>query len=292
MCIICIKPRGVEIPESHIIRNMFSNNPDGAGLMYADKDRVRIEKGIMKVNDFLERIERFNKDTALVMHFRIGTGGGNTPGNTHPFPISKNIKDLKKLKFSADIGVCHNGVIDISTSRKDISDTMEYISARLVYIRNAIPQFYKDKNIMTLIDKSIDSKMCFLLPTGKFYTIGKFESKYGCLFSNSTYEYESPHFKYWGEPYSDYDSITPFEPVLNLMPLNSDLHIVYDSYTEFIDDGDGFLVDDSGNVFMDCGNDEACYMPNYDAGMRDIQDGVIPVTYDKDNTFIYTEIKF
>ena len=55
MCIIAIKKLGVEMPSEAIIKNMFQRNPDGAGIMWLDKDinQVRIEKGIMDIKTFL-----------------------------------------------------------------------------------------------------------------------------------------------------------------------------------------------------------------------------------------------
>ena len=32
MCIIAIKDKGIDYPDSETIQNMFCNNPDGAGL--------------------------------------------------------------------------------------------------------------------------------------------------------------------------------------------------------------------------------------------------------------------
>ena len=204
MCIIAIKKQGVEMPSDVIIKNMFQRNPDGAGFMYLDKDinKVRIEKGIMDVKTYLKKVKRFTSEDTVVMHFRIGTSGGNIPANTHPFMVSENFEDLKKLKGATDIAVVHNGIIDITPSRKDVSDTMEFIANRLAYIRNAIPEFYKDENILKWIENEIDSKLCIMTGLGEIVTIGKFNEMDGVMYSNYTYE-DSKIYKAYS--YDDYD---------------------------------------------------------------------------------------
>ena len=190
MCIIAIKNAGVEMPSEAIIKNMFQRNPDGAGIMWVDKDikKVRIEKGIMTVKSFLEKSKRFQKDDTVIMHFRIGTSGGNIKANTHPFPISENFEDLKKLKACEDIAVVHNGIIDIVRSRKDVSDTMEFIANRLAYVRAAMPDFYHDENILKWIENEISSKMAILTGEGEIIKIGNFIEKDGMVYSNDSYE--------------------------------------------------------------------------------------------------------
>ena len=73
-------------------------------------------------------------------------------------------KDLKKLNTSAKIGVAHNGIIGLTTSyRRDVdySDTMEFITKYLsLMIKDW--SYYKDHNILTLIERLIDSKMCLI----------------------------------------------------------------------------------------------------------------------------------
>ena len=49
MCIIAIKPKGKEMIPDENIRQMFSRNPHGAGIMYLKPDgKVHIEKGLPK----------------------------------------------------------------------------------------------------------------------------------------------------------------------------------------------------------------------------------------------------
>ena len=53
MCIIAIKPSHKKLFSEEIIRTMFENNPDGAGLMYAEKGELNIVKGFMSLESLL-----------------------------------------------------------------------------------------------------------------------------------------------------------------------------------------------------------------------------------------------
>lgn len=202
MCIIAICKSGVPFPTKDTIENMWFSNPDGAGIMYTDgSGKVIIDKGYMTLEEFEARIDGLKKEIdvtaeSVVLHFRIGTAGGNTPENTHPFPISKKVDMLQSLYVQSDIGVAHNGVIHIDRPIKSISDTMEYIRSKLSYLYHRQKKFYKSEKCMAEIKAEITSKMAFLLPDRSVYTIGDFiTEKDGMVYSNTSYE-ESRYFKY------------------------------------------------------------------------------------------------
>ena len=89
---------------------MFDNNPDGAGIMWYDLPRKKVgyRKGFMKLEQLMEFINgRDWTNTAVVMHFRIGTSGHKTKLCTHPYPVY----DKNHVSGFTDIAVCHNGVL-------------------------------------------------------------------------------------------------------------------------------------------------------------------------------------
>lgn len=220
MCVIAIKKSGLDLPDEDSLINCFKNNDDGAGIMYVKDNKVIIEKGLMKIGTFLKTLDKIKKlvdvkATPMVFHFRIGTQGGNTPQNTHPFPISDDEDMLTKLRVVTDIGVVHNGIISLTSSyKKDIkmSDTMLFIKDYLTLI-STDKSFYKKQHFLDLIEKLIDSKMVFLTNTGEIVTLGKFiEDTNGIMYSNTSYlksyysymyaqEYDDD---YWANKYSSY----------------------------------------------------------------------------------------
>lgn len=196
MCVICVKPAGVDLPPEFVMHNMWTNNDDGAGFMWAKDNEVYIAKGFMTYDDFTKAInqlreEEDTKALPMVLHFRIGTHGGNTPGNTHPFPIVSDFETMRRLRMTWPIAIAHNGIIPIATTSTDVSDTMEYVASQLSPLWKGLPDFYLNKNILEMIENAIGSKMAILSGDGVITTIGNFimDERSGCLFSNSSYSY-------------------------------------------------------------------------------------------------------
>lgn len=198
MCIISIKAKGIPMPDEATIRTMFYNNDDGAGYMYAHRNKVYIKKGFMTVKEFMTSIDNLPSEigvddltnTAIIMHFRIGTAGGNIPANTHPFPVSENVKALKALSYKTDLGVAHNGIIHSVTPRTGISDTMEYILSQMSILKKIDKKFYTKKLYLELMENAVESKLAFLDGKGNIYTVGRFttDEETGLVYSNDSYK--------------------------------------------------------------------------------------------------------
>ena len=193
MCIIIAKRKNGRIPTENELMHSFVYNNDGAGFMYVDKGRVVIDKGYMKLDDFLKRynelLEKYNNFTgkSLVIHCRIGTSGKNTQGNTHPYTITNNPKELKKTKLKTDIGIVHNGIIrDYETTGK-MNDTQEFIMKYLHPIYSHYKDFYKNKYITKGIEEITNSKFVILDTKDNIYKIGDFIEDKGLYFSNNSY---------------------------------------------------------------------------------------------------------
>lgn len=261
MCIIAIKKAGVEMPTDEIISNMWINNSDGAGIMYTDGGIVHIRKGYMTLKAFRAALDdlsgRINlKNTPVVMHFRIGTSGGNTPANTHPFPVSEHVDALQKTRVKTSLGVAHNGIISIKPSRKDISDTMEYVSSQLSLIYKLDKSFYTREAGRKLVYNGIQSKMVFLDKNGYIQTVGKFETgKDGIIYSNSSYE-PRISYKNW-DLYGDYEDdfynsdYYRFRYGGGLLGGKTDVKRPETGLLSlmWLDDSDGYIIDDAGNIF-------------------------------------------
>ena len=201
MCIIAAKPTGVKMPSDEILENMWYGNDDGAGFMYAENGSVHIRKGFMTYEDFKKALDEFlsthdPEQTPLVMHFRITTHGGTKAENCHPFPISDSVGMLTKPESKCRIGVAHNGIIPI-TPRKGISDTMEYIISQLAPLSRAVPDFYRNKDLMKMISNATNSKLAFMNGRGDIYTVGDFVEQDGIKYSNHSFEW-SWNSKRWG----------------------------------------------------------------------------------------------
>lgn len=263
MCIIAAKPAGVAMPDRDTIRTMWNGNGDGAGLMYIKDNRVIIEKGFMKYKAFAKKLDELERkmdltSTPVVMHFRITTHGGTKPENCHPFPITDCIGALGKRKTNTDIGVAHNGIINI-VPRKGISDTMEYIASQLAPLKRALPRFYENKNAMLLVKNAIDSKMAFLTKEGKIYTVGDFIEDEGILYSNYSYcKYTNPYrnlgnyscygYGGWDMYDDDYWNSSALDEIEPLMWLEEGDYIRTDRGEMY--EGYDYLMDADGKVYQ------------------------------------------
>lgn len=255
MCIIAAKPAGVRFPSDDTIRTMWNANPDGAGIMYPDKENgkavVRIEKGFMSLTAFnaalAELKKRFDLDKLpVVMHFRITTHGGTCPELTHPFPIANSATLLRKLRSTAAVGVAHNGIIRSVTPGKDMSDTSEYIRSQLYPLMRALPSFTHNTHALELVKNAIGSKMAFLEADGTITTVGDFVTQDGMLYSNSSYV---PYVHSARSVYGGW-STTAYDYPVGICRQLMDIDEVSGSYValangEFVDSSTGLYAIDS-----------------------------------------------
>ena len=187
MCVICVSEKGVRQPHPWEIRKMFAKNPHGAGYMVANGKNVRIEKGFMNVDAYLDALEneKFGEDDVVVYHFRISTQAGINQQMTQPFPLSDRLDHMKALSVECECGVAHNGIIPITTDprEKEFSDTAMFIT---FYLSDLIrrPKDLKDKNVLMDIEDLIQSKMVILDRSGEMAYIGKWHDLAGLKFSN------------------------------------------------------------------------------------------------------------
>lgn len=269
MCVIAIKKVGVDVPNEQNIIDMWESNSDGAGFMYAIKNKVYIEKGFMKLEDFKnslkileKRIKKMDnltlKDIPMVYHFRIKTHGANNPANTHPFPISANEQHLKALDLTTPLAMVHNGIISSAKPMGDMSDTASYIANVLTPLAKLDHEFYKKPYGIELMENTIGlSKLAFLDKDGEIVLVGHFlkgtqKGTENILYSNLSHE--TPIFSsapYYTKAYNDYKFDYDSEM---LKPVPKDYYIGYYNDTR---EYKTFLVEKDNTYFLD--NDNFIY---------------------------------
>lgn len=197
MCIAVYKPMGEMFPNKKTLQRCFNHNPDGAGFMVATGDKVIIHKGYMGFRSFWKALracrEQYGEEHAYVMHFRISTQGGVRADGCHPFPLSSKMDDMRKLDTECEIGIAHNGIIDLCSggwgkTKVDYSDTMEFITEYLsLIIRDK--KYYKDSATLELISKLCGSRLAILDKRGHCELIGRgWERADGVWYSNDSYQ--------------------------------------------------------------------------------------------------------
>lgn len=190
MCIIVAKPAGIQCPDLETLETCFNANPDGAGLMWADGDQVRIIKGFMAWDEFSSTLKALGDvtNTGLVMHFRITTHGGTRPECCHPFPLTDDDTALRALDTTTAVGVAHNGVIHGQATDATTSDTMAYIRDVLAPLQRMTGDLLASDDAMTVVESTVGSKLAFLEPDGAITTIGDFIEDSGVFYSNSSFK--------------------------------------------------------------------------------------------------------
>lgn len=222
MCIIVSKEKYKKIPSKKILKNCFANNPDGAGFMYTNDNKVVIEKGFFTFNEFYKRLMEVDKSLnlykkSLVMHFRIGTSGGYDKGACHPFPVTDNTNEIQKTMVITKLGMVHNGIISNFVYGK-LSDTQNFVKDLVYPLLKINSNFLNNKDAIDLLYKqSGETKLCFLDKKDNITYVGNFTTDKGIKYSNTTYksfdnyipnfskyEYDYDKYKYSYDEY-DYD---------------------------------------------------------------------------------------
>lgn len=301
MCIILYKPSGVKLPNKQVLETCFLNNPDGAGYMYTAKGQVHIRKGFMDFFSFEESLKRTLKaidevKTPMVLHFRITTQGGTNQPCTHPFPLSKNMSDLRQLTCTTEIGVAHNGIISLTSegyygyssyNKKvvDYSDTMKFITDYLSLIIKS-SKYYKDKDTLELIERLVGSKLAILDSNGHCELIGNFTKDSGIFYSNDSYKprvyktttkstKKSKTVKTFDD-FDDYDYEKEYKKYKNLFTYDSPYDECWDEDLgeyDFSMLGVCPLTQDNDNTYCgwcvkcnNCSKTMDCKIPNYSIG--------------------------
>lgn len=195
MCVIVSKDKGVELPSKKLLRACWDRNPDGAGIMFNnEKGKVEVHKGFMDFKslwDFLEVLGRRLdiKNTAVVIHFRIGTSGKNDAPTCHPYPLSNKVDKLRCTDFTSEIAVAHNGIISDFVERNSIlNDTQNFIRY-VLYPMYRINKHFIEKDegrglVYTLTNKGRYNRFAFLDGNGNITRIGDWQNDNGVYYSN------------------------------------------------------------------------------------------------------------
>lgn len=219
MCVIMVKPKGEEMPSMETLLECWAQNPDGAGFMYNDGVKVRIEKGFMTWESFKRRIEKLQESfdiesKTLVCHFRIATHGEVSRECCHPFPITTRLDEIRSCKCVTDMGVAHNGIIQGRNTSALKSDTMDYIMSVIAPMYAEMgSRFAESKHMRKVIENTINgSRMVFLNPDGSFQLVGSWHVDEGCYYSNLYHKSYRNWYNYVSYEDVDYESVNMTPP--------------------------------------------------------------------------------
>lgn len=202
MCVIAIKPKGIDLPTAERLEKMWNSNKDGAGIAYVHEGKVYLEKGFMEKEDFDKRWAELNeefdlKNMLVGIHMRVKTAGAVEPSKCHPFPVSDKDEVLNTLKYTGDKVIFHNGTITkYKEYGKDaLSDSQNFIKKVLSPIQDLDSEWFDNAHWATIAEKIIGkSRIVVLNEDETFRLFGEGwileEQDGGIWYSNEYYEKE------------------------------------------------------------------------------------------------------
>lgn len=183
------------------VENCYRSNPDGAGMAWAENDRVSVRKGFMTLDAFNLAYADFQLShpefIPHVVHFRVATSGGSSPEMTHPYKMTPDSELLVSEDTDASV-LFHNGVIpDWKTSLINMVTSKQIPKmpkgsmndTRMAAIMASVPTIGDE------ILEVLSGKFVKVQPDGTIIRWGKFEFENGVYFSNTSYKWKVYRFK-------------------------------------------------------------------------------------------------
>lgn len=186
MCVAIYKPKKANLPSLEILKQCWDANPDGTGFaMRADGEyAIEIHKGYMTWKQFVTAYEKYHLADFtgdLLLHFRIATHGGISPGLTHPFSLTKDVKLLKHTNVKTNYALIHNGMLPIEPEG-NISDTMEFC-------RRLAPLYQNIPAALNLIEGMAGNNKIAVMTRDNVHLFGEWECIDGVYFSNMLWDW-------------------------------------------------------------------------------------------------------
>jgi predicted glutamine amidotransferase len=178
MCLAIWKPAGKTVTKEHLT-NGYNSNSDGAGIAYAHKGKLFIDKGFFKFDDFYAVYEKVQALPCLI-HFRIKTHGNINANNCHPWRVNENL------------ALIHNGILSLKEA-DGMSDTGVFAKYVLAPLLIGNQNVWKTSGMKWLIEEAIGTgnKIALMDNNGDFSIFnekaGTWEA--GCWFSNSSFKW-------------------------------------------------------------------------------------------------------
>lgn len=176
MCVIIIKPAGIEMPSYEILKACYESNSHGSGFV-----SETMHYHSMNFLDFYKHLCKVPKSENCMVHMRYATHGSKKLSNCHPF-----------YNKATDTWFMHNGILDI----EPIGDKTDSETAFIKLFVPAIKRYGFDSP--ELSDRVFDiiggSKFVFM-HDGKFRLYGDFKKIDGVFYSNLIWQrHLRPHY--------------------------------------------------------------------------------------------------
>lgn len=193
--------------ERKMTKEEFENcddmNGDGIGFAFNKGGKQYYSKGFMDFESAWEFYEKVPENKAHIVHFRMGTAGGNVPELTHPF-ICTETSPLHLDGVTEEPLLFHNGMISNWKKEAKIERILVHSYMSDTRMLAILTGKYGVENFKSLF-KPMDGKF-IIFKDGKAKLYGDFIYETGIYFSNSHYKYSMKKYKsYTAQSYWEND---------------------------------------------------------------------------------------
>lgn len=167
MCVLIIKPKGIQMPDDTIINAAAKRNPDGFGFVTP----TRYFRSL-NLDAFKRALRGVKASEPCILHFRWATHGSVCTRNCHPFKGKAN---------GEDVFFAHNGILSINP----VGDTTDSETAFRNILLPAAEAFgIESREFGTAVKGIIGSSKFAMLQGDKIYKFGDYKAMDGCYYSN------------------------------------------------------------------------------------------------------------
>lgn len=164
MCVIIVKPKGIELPSKEELQSAWLCNPHGAGFATHTKHHKSLS-----FEAFYKQLRKVDVSEPCIIHFRLATHGSVKRANCHPFN-------------EGDVWFAHNGILDIQPD----GDMTDSETAFRKFIYPSIEQYGIDGETTNNVIRCIIGSSRFAILRGEeIYTYGQYIVLDGRLYSNT-----------------------------------------------------------------------------------------------------------
>lgn len=164
MCVLIIKPEGIQVPSKETLDAIHTLNPDGCGIVTP----TLFYKGL-SFPMFKKILSEVDKKEPAIIHLRLASAGCVSLANCHPFRRD-------------DVWFAHNGTLEI----KPIGEMTDSETAFQTIIYPAIVRYgYGSPEVKAAINDIIGTSKFAMMKDGEILMFGEFlKQPDGCYYSN------------------------------------------------------------------------------------------------------------
>lgn len=205
MCLMVHQPKDTILPDD-LVKDVYTRNPDGIGVMWAESGKLKFKKAIVTdADEFLKFYKENIVGKECVWHARMMTHGDVDLENCHPYPVF-GFDGTPTDGSTLPLLMMHNGILDYGNAAdKTKSDTWHYIRNFLRPMLKDNTEFAFTEAFKSVVGKHITgaNRFAFMDPLGRVTLVNKPTGvEYAGAWFSNTYAWAAH--KYMPSKWSNY----------------------------------------------------------------------------------------